>query len=94
MSGIQHNPAVPAEIKSKAQVQLSSGVPFVSDSDLKTALGEAGVSPAATNAIVQENATARIDGLRSSLSVLALIALIAVIFTFALPTKQPASAPT
>ena len=35
MTGIQNNPAVPAEVKSKAQVELASGVPFVSDADLK-----------------------------------------------------------
>ncbi len=38
MTGIQNNPAVPAELKSKAKVELAAGVPFVSDADLKTAL--------------------------------------------------------
>jgi hypothetical protein len=42
---------------------------------------------------VQENATARIDGLRTSLWVLALIALVAVLFTFRIPTRQPGSEP-
>jgi hypothetical protein len=91
MTGIQNNPAVPAEIQSKAKVELAGGVPFVSDADLKTALGKAGVPPKATDAIVTENATARIDGLRSSLSVLAVIALIALPFTRRIPTEQPAS---
>ena len=44
-------------------------------------------------AITDENAKARLDGLRSSLSVLALIALIAVLFTFRIPTKQPGTEP-
>jgi MFS family permease len=35
MSGIQNNPAVPADLKSKAKVELAGGVPFVSDADLK-----------------------------------------------------------
>ncbi|MBV9808095.1 MAG: hypothetical protein JO286_12970, partial [Solirubrobacterales bacterium] len=56
---------------------------------LKSALSKAGVSPEATNAIVDQNATARISGLRSSLSVLAIIALIAVFFSLRIPTKQP-----
>ena len=43
MTGIQNNPAVPAEVKSKAKVELAGGVPFVSDADLKTALDKAGV---------------------------------------------------
>jgi hypothetical protein len=42
-------------------------------------------------AIVEENATARLDGLRSSLVVLAFIALIALFFTRKIPTEQPAS---
>jgi hypothetical protein len=42
MAGIQNNPAVPAEVKSKARVELAGGVPFVSAADLKTALDKAG----------------------------------------------------
>jgi hypothetical protein len=93
MTGIQNNPAVPAEIKSKAKVELAGGVPFVSDADLKTALDKAGVPTEAANAIVDENATARLAGLRSSLSVLAVIAMIAVFFSLRIPTEQPAAEP-
>jgi MFS family permease len=91
LTGIQNNPAVPPEVKSKAKVQLASGVPFVSDADLKTALNKAGTPKTTTDAIVAENTTARLDGLRSSLSVLAIIALIALPFTLRLPTRQPNS---
>lgn len=69
----------------------SGGVPFVSDADLETALGKAGVSTEAVNEIVDENATARLAGLRSSLSVLAVIALIAVFVSLRIPTEQPAA---
>jgi hypothetical protein len=92
MTGIQNNPAVPAEVKSKAKVELASGVPFVSDADLKTALDKAGMPAKSADAIVAENATARIDGLRSALSVLAIIALIALPFSRRIPIKQPSSA--
>ena len=67
---------MPASVKSQASTKLAGGVPFISDSQLKTALAEAHVPPDAAQAIVGENETARIDGLRSSLSVLALVALI------------------
>src|SRR3954454_5214194 len=33
--GIQDNPAVPEQLTAKAQTQLASGVPFVSDKDLQ-----------------------------------------------------------
>jgi MFS family permease len=92
LTGIQNNPAVPAQVKSNAQVELAGGVPFVSDADLRTALDKAGVPPKTTDAIVAENTTARIDGLRSSLSVLAVIALIALPFSRRIPVRQPASA--
>ncbi len=92
LTGIQQNPAVPSQVKSEVSVKLAGGVPFVSDADLKTALAKAGVPPKAADAIVEENETARLDGLRSSLSVLGLIALVALFFTRRIPTEQPAAA--
>ena len=69
---------------------MAGGVPFVSDDDLKAALDKAGVPAKEADAIVAENTTARIDGLRSSLSALAVIALIAMLFSLRIPTEQPA----
>jgi MFS family permease len=93
LTGVEQNPAVPAEVTSTATVELAAGVPFVSDADLKTALDEAEVPASTVDAIVDENATARLDALRASLSVLAVIALIALFFTRRIPTEQPASTP-
>ncbi len=89
MTGVQNNPAIPVSVKTQASQQLSGGVPFISDADLKTALDQAGVPPEAATAIVDENAKARINALRSSLSVLAIIALIAIPFTLRLPARLP-----
>ncbi len=89
LSGVQHNPAVPADLSSKAQVELAGGIPFISDEDLKIALDGAGVPPHTAEAIVEQNATARIDGLRTSLSLLAAIALIALFCSHQIPTRQP-----
>lgn len=77
----------------QAQVELAGGIPFISDKDLQAALDKAHVPPQTADAIVQENATARIDGLRASLSVLAVIALIALFFSRRIPTQQPSAAP-
>jgi MFS family permease len=92
IAGIQQNPAVPADLKTKANTELSSGVPFLSDKDLAAALTKADVPQAAADAIVKENADARLDALRSSLSVIAVIALIALVFNVGIPTRQPAAA--
>jgi MFS family permease len=86
-TGIQDNPAVPDSVSSQAQVQLDEGVPFVSDAQLETALADAGVEPELAQAVMEENTQARIDGLRAALSVLALIALIALFFTKAIPVR-------
>ncbi len=92
IAGVQNNPAVPADLKAKANTELASGVPFLSDKDLRAALDQAGVPKETADAIVQENATARIDALRSSLSVIAVIALIALFTSLSIPTRQPAGA--
>jgi MFS family permease len=88
-SGIQNNPAVPDNLVVNAQAQLATGVPFVSDKDLQKALDDAGVPKDTANAVVDENAQARIAGLRSALAVLALISLLALVFTRGIPTVQP-----
>jgi hypothetical protein len=89
LTGISGNAAVPKDLSSKAQVQLASGIPFVSDADLEKALADAGVTGKTAQAVVDENADARIDGLRSALAVLALIALVALFFGRSIPNTQP-----
>jgi MFS family permease len=91
LTGVQQNSAVPASVKSTATTKLSGGVPFISDAELETALEKANVPPEATDEIVEENETARLVGLRTALSVLALFALVALFFSRWIPTEQPAS---
>ena len=93
LSGVQNNPGVPQALASKAQVELSSGVPFVSDKDLKAALEKADVPPKTADAVVTENANARITGLRVSLALLAVVALIALFFSRRIPDRQPSVPP-
>ena len=93
LTGVQHNPAVPKDVVSKAQVELAGGIPFLSDKDLQAQLDKAGVPPKTADAIVTENANARIDGLRSSLSLLAVIALLALFATRRIPAQQPSVSP-
>jgi MFS family permease len=91
LTGIQQNPAVPTEVSAQASVELASGIPFVSDADLEDALHEAGASEATTAAVVDENGSARLDGLRAALTTLALTALLALFFTGRVPKRQPGS---
>jgi MFS family permease len=89
LTGIAENPDVPQQVVDQANVELTSGVPFISDADLETALGDAGVDPTTTQAIVDVNEQARVDGLRSALALLAIIGVIALFFTKRIPTRQP-----
>jgi MFS family permease len=91
LGSVANDPAVPKEMSSQAQVQLSAGVPFVSDADLGATLEKAGVPPATAQAIVDDNASARINGLRAALAVLAFFALLGLALTRRLPTVQPGS---
>jgi MFS family permease len=88
-AGIQQNPAVPPDVRQQAEVQLSSGVPFVSDAALESALDEAGVTGDAAAAIVDENQKARLRALRAALAVIAIVAAAALFFSGPIPTRQP-----
>jgi MFS family permease len=90
-TGLAENEAVPDSVTAQAQTQLAAGVPFVSDAQLEEALAAAGVDDATAAAIADENAQARLDGLRSALAVLALAAVIAFFTSGSLPTRQPAA---
>ncbi|NPD06543.1 MFS transporter [Nocardioides sp. zg-1308] len=85
VQGIQDNPDVPASVSMSASVELSGGVPFVSTADLEAALSDADVAGATADAVVEENESARIAGLRASLAILALLATVALFLTRFVP---------
>ena len=93
ISGIQNNPNVPEEVKSTAGVELASGVPFLSDSQLRDALTSAGIDAPTTDSIVEENSTARVDGMNVALAMLALLAVVSLGFTGRIPDEQPTGDP-
>ena len=92
LHGIEQNPAVPSQVSTQASTQLAGGIPFLSDADLQKALTKAGASKQVTQAVLDENQQARLDGLRTALAALAFLALIALFFSTRIPTRQPGSA--
>jgi MFS family permease len=92
LANIQRSPAIPSEVKSQAQVELAGGVAFVSDADLESALDETGARPETTDAALDADRDARIDGLRSALAILAVLAIAALFFAQRIPTTQPGRA--
>src|SRR4051812_25222745 len=55
LSGIAANPDIPKNVSSEASVELSSGIPFVSNTQLESALKQAGLDQQTQDAIVDEN---------------------------------------
>ncbi len=92
LGGIANNPAVPAQVTSEASVNLSSGVPFVSDSTLRSGLEKTDLSPATQDAIVAENEAARLAGLRTALGLVAVIIVVGLLCTGMLPREPVAGA--
>jgi hypothetical protein len=92
LAGIEQNPAVPAEVAAQANVELAGGIPFISDADLEEALAEAGASAEVAQGVMDENGQARLDGLRTALAALGLIALLGLFFSDRIPTVQPGEA--
>jgi MFS family permease len=92
ITNIQHSSAIPAEAKSRASVELAGGVPFVSDADLEAALEKAGASSTTAEAALDAYRDARLKGLRSALSILALLTLVALFMAQRIPRTQPSAA--
>ncbi len=89
LAGLSANDDVPDEVAETADVELASGVPFISDKDLMAALDDAGVPEDTADAIVDENEAARLDALRAALGTLAVATLLAAFAARRLPTEPP-----
>ncbi|RVW02484.1 MFS transporter [Rhodococcus spongiicola] len=85
VAGIQDDPRVPPSVQEQATVDLASGVPFLSDTQLRTALEDASVDPAVTDAVVEANSSARLTALQGAFSVAALLAVGALFFASRIP---------
>jgi EmrB/QacA subfamily drug resistance transporter len=92
LTNIQNSDAIPDRVKSQAQVELSGGVAFVSDDDLKQALDDANIHSRSADAALSAYRDARITGLKAALAILALMDITALLLTKRIPKVQPGSA--
>lgn len=69
--------------------KLAAGVPFIPDDELSRALAEAGVEGTYCDRDRRGERRGSSRRLRSALSVLAVIALVALFFSSGVPTRQP-----
>lgn len=89
LAGIQGNPDVPESVQQEATTQMAEGVSFISDTQLQTALDDAGVDQATADEIVAVNSDARLAALQAAFAVAALLAVAALFFTNRIPTVAP-----
>ncbi|HSL94925.1 MAG TPA: MFS transporter [Thermoleophilia bacterium] len=92
IQGIQQNPDVPDGVKQQASVELAGGIPFISNSDLETAMADAGASGEVTQAVLDANAQGRVAGLKTALAVLTIVGVVALFTTRRIP-RAPVGAP-
>jgi MFS family permease len=93
LTNIAQSDAIPPDVVEQAQVELTGGIPFISDADLEEALDEAQLSSAATDDAIASYQAARIDGLKASLVILALLAIVALFLAQRIPNVQPGREP-
>jgi Na+/melibiose symporter-like transporter len=93
LAGIETNPNVPQQTKDQANTSLSAGAPFISDADAEAQLEKAGVPKDVQDDILAEYEDSQIAGLRTALSILALMGVIALFFTGRIPKVQPGTQP-
>jgi EmrB/QacA subfamily drug resistance transporter len=92
VAGIQANPDVPASVQQQATTELAGGVPFLSDTQLGTALTDASVPDSIAQDVLELNSDARLEALRVAYAVTALLAIAALFFTGRVP-RIPVGAP-
>jgi Na+/melibiose symporter-like transporter len=86
-ANVTANPNIPAEVKQQVGVRLEGDVSFVSADQVRAAAEEAGVSPAATDALVADYEDAQLRALKTGLLVAALLSCAAFLTTGSLPAR-------
>jgi hypothetical protein len=91
LTGIASSSTIDDGVKSQLTTELATGVPFVSDAQVESALTAAGVSSADAEEIAQINAAARLQALQVAFAAAGLVAIIALFLTGRIPIVPPGS---
>jgi hypothetical protein len=87
VAGLQQHPETAPLLTQQATVQLDSGVPFLSDSALRTTLQQANVPSDTTEAIIDVNSQARIAALKTALSAVVLVGILGLLLSVGIPLQ-------
>jgi hypothetical protein len=88
IEGIQASPQLSEPTKQSLTADLGSGVEFVSDADVTSALEEEGLAPSEQEEVAGVYADARLDALRNGMIVLSLFVILALFLSARLPASQ------
>src|SRR4029079_8459537 len=91
LTGIAASSTIQDSVKSTLTTELVSGVPFISDAQVQSALTQAGVSQADADEIAAINADARLQALQVAFAAAALVAIVALFLTGRIPVVPPGS---
>jgi Na+/phosphate symporter len=89
LQGVLAHPNIPDSLKKDAQTTFGAGVPFLSDTAVRTGLESYGASEATIQEVLHINADARLAALRGALFVVVIAAALALFFTRQIPTRPP-----
>jgi EmrB/QacA subfamily drug resistance transporter len=87
IEGIQASPQLSEPTKQSLTADLGSGVEFVSDADVTSALEEEGLAPSEQEEVADLYADARLDALRDGMIALSLFVILALFLSARLPAS-------
>jgi EmrB/QacA subfamily drug resistance transporter len=89
VSRIEHNPAVPANVREQITQGAEQGIPVAPVADVEKAAVEKGLPPTQAKAIADDYGDAQLHGLKRAIGAVAVFALLSLWFTRRLPGRGP-----
>ncbi|MEZ0285154.1 MAG: MFS transporter [Thermoleophilia bacterium] len=94
LQGIQDSPQISEPTKQSLTAALGSGVDFVSDADVESALDEAGLAASEQEVVAEVYSDARLAALRAGMITVSLFVILALFLSARLPARPLVSAET
>jgi EmrB/QacA subfamily drug resistance transporter len=86
---VESDPRVSDAVEQQVTIEVADGVPFVSSSQVGTALADAGIPADEADALLASYEESQLQALKAGLLVVALIVLASFAFTKGLPSERP-----
>jgi hypothetical protein len=87
-NSVASDPAIPASVKTQVTEQTKAGVQVVSEAQAIAAAQQAGLASDQVDKVASHYMTAQVKGLRLSLAIVAILALLSLLLTGGLPSES------